>query len=88
VRIALGETELAPVTRPTVLMRSMASSMSPALSRAEVPCRALCIALGFIGWKLHAFLAAGGQVLNEDGEEAGVESIFGPLLVDRVSRKA
>lgn len=42
--------------------------------------QALCIALRFIGWKLHAFLAAGGRVLDDDGEDAGVEAVFGPLL--------
>ena len=52
--------------------------------------QALCLALSFIGWKLHAFVAAGGRVLhdNEDGEEIALESVFGPLLVDRVSGKA
>jgi hypothetical protein len=41
--------------------------------------QALCIALRFIGWKLHDFLATGGRVLD-DGEDAGLEAAFGPLL--------
>ncbi|HWO18396.1 MAG TPA: hypothetical protein VNO30_06455 [Kofleriaceae bacterium] len=42
--------------------------------------QALCIALRFIGWKLHDFLAAGGRVLNEDGEDVSLKDVYGPLL--------
>jgi len=86
-RIAIGEPELAPggETDCAYALDGLEYVAGPLKGGGAM--QALCIALSFIGWKLHAFLAAGGQVLNEDGEEAGVESIFGPLLVDRVSRK-
>ena len=46
--------------------------------------QALCMALRFVGLKLRRFQAAGGIVLNEYGEEAGIEDVFGPLLVDKL----
>ncbi len=42
--------------------------------------QALCLALRFVGVKLHAFLTAGGRVLDDAGEDAGIEATFGPLL--------
>jgi hypothetical protein len=47
--------------------------------------QALCMALRFVGWKLHAFLARGGRVLDDDGEDVGIEAVFGPLLAEFVA---
>jgi hypothetical protein len=46
--------------------------------------QALCMALRFVGLKLHTFLARGGRVLGDDGDDAGLEDVFGPLLTDKL----
>ncbi|HWO21606.1 MAG TPA: hypothetical protein VNO30_22710 [Kofleriaceae bacterium] len=46
--------------------------------------QALCLALRFAGMRLHAFLVSGGHILNSDGEETGLEDVFGPLLADKL----
>ncbi len=47
--------------------------------------QALCMALRFVGWKLHAFIAGGGRVLHNDGDDVALEDVFGPLLTELVA---
>jgi hypothetical protein len=47
--------------------------------------QALCTALSFVGWKLHAFLAGGGRVLHDTGDDVALEDVFGPLLTEPVA---
>lgn len=46
--------------------------------------QALCMALRFVGLRLHEFMAGGGRVLDDDGEDFGIEAVFGPLLTDKL----
>jgi len=46
--------------------------------------QALCRVLRFLGLRLRAFLASGGRVLDDDGEDVGFEDVFGPLLADKL----
>jgi hypothetical protein len=46
--------------------------------------QALCMALRFLGLRLRAFLASGGRVLDDDGEDVGLEDVFGPLLANKL----
>lgn len=48
------------------------------------PLQALCMALRFVGLKLHTFMARGGRVLGDDGDDVGIEAVFGPLLTDQL----
>jgi hypothetical protein len=88
-RIAIGEPELAPGGETACAYALDGLEYVAGPLRGAGAMQALCSALRFVGWKLHAFLAAGGRVLHddEDGEEVSLESIFGPLLVDRSKRQ-
>ncbi|HWO25356.1 MAG TPA: hypothetical protein VNO30_41735 [Kofleriaceae bacterium] len=83
-RIAIGEPEPAPggETDCAYALDGLEYVAGPLKGSGAM--QALRLALSFIGWKLQAFLAAGGRVLNEDGEDAGIEAIFGPLLADKL----
>ena len=88
-RIAIGEPELAPGGETVCAYALDGLEYVAGPIRGAGAMQALCIALSFIGWKLHTFSAHGGRVLHddEDLEEVDLESVFGPLLVDRVSRR-
>jgi hypothetical protein len=85
-RIAIGEPELAPggETNCAYALDGLEYVAGPIKGGGAL--QALCIALRFVGWKLYAFQAAGGRVLDEEGEEAGIESILGPLLSARITK--
>ena len=54
------------------------TSVGPILGGS--PMQALVLALRFLGAMLHEWLAGGGRVLTEDGTDARVDVVFGPLL--------
>ena len=86
-RIAVGEPQPAPggETDCHYALDGLEYVVGPL--KGGGPMQALCIALRFIGWKLHDFLARGGRVLNDDGEDVGMEAIFGPLLAAQPTRE-
>ena len=49
--------------------------------------QALCAALRLVGWKLHDFVARGGRVLHDTGDDVGLDDVFGPLLTELVVAK-
>lgn len=47
--------------------------------RGGDPLQVLRIALQYLAWELHAFVEQGGRVVDRDGEDVDLPSIFGRL---------